>query len=453
MRGFYTAALLLLGTFLLSCSGPEQQQTAIIKGQFSVSDSVDNSGDYSQIGLTIIQKDSANADADTLFHQLSDSTGRLQGTARITGRNRYPAFISRNGQNIGRFGVILADEDTVEITGELPKLQETLEISSREHDALEVFQRVRSGYRRVAQYARMGRIKGDSLGQELNKWSDLYWEVYEKRKGTLAAEMAVSESLRLLQGWNNPAMMEKVRKIQDEDKLIGTAAGYAKRYLADREGLEYTLRYLDTLRSNAGSEEVKMRVQMERIKLLYDSARVEQAKQQLEAFKEEFDKEKRPQEWVDNITYDLNYLSPGDTIPTFSFTLNSQVISRDSLIGTPYILEISTLANSLYQEQYERTVVIHSLYKNYGLQVVTIPLDNSGATVDGFFEERVRPWPVASANAFDRQELLEKFNIRLIPTRFLINRKGEIVRKYVGREYTDVIQDIQSLINEKEPAS
>ncbi|MDZ7680587.1 MAG: thioredoxin-like domain-containing protein [Fodinibius sp.] len=99
-------------------------------------------------------------------------------------------------------------------------------------------------------------------------------------------------------------------------------------------------------------------------------------------------------------------------------------------------------------------MVIHSIYKNYGLQVVTIPLDESQVTVEGFFEERVKPWPVADAQAFDRDKLLEKFNVRLIPTRFLIDREGKIIRKYVGNEYDDVIQGIRTIIKkDKEPAS
>lgn len=169
----------------------------------------------------------------------------------------------------------------------------------------------------------------------------------------------------------------------------------------------------------------------------------------MQDFKKNYDKSSNATSWATSISYDLNYLSPGDTIPSFSFGVNGKTISRDSLIGTPYILEITTLANRLYQDQYDRTVAIHSLYKNFGLQVVTIPLDNSQVTVDAFFEARgVQPWPVASAQAFEREELLDLFNIQVVPTRFLIDRKGRIVRKYVGREYDDVIQGIQSIIKQ-----
>lgn len=449
----FAGALLLLSAFA-GCSAEGDRKTAVVNGSFSVSDSIDATRNFSGIGFTIIKKDSANADADTLLHRLTDSTGSFSGKVRFPEKRQYAAFISRNGRNLVRIGVILADGDTVNISGELPDLQNTLEIQSREHEAMKVYQRINRGFQRIATYAQAGRLRGDSLGNELNKWSRLYWEVYQENKGTLAAELAASESVRLLEGWNNEAMMKKIRSVQNKDELINLAATFGKEYLAKSEGLDYTLGYLDTLQNNARSDNTSMRIKIERIKLLYDSARVEQAKQHLQDFRKQYEKDSDAQTWADAISYDLNYLSQGDTIPSFSFPVNGITISRNSLTGTPYILEITTLANRLYQDQYDRTVAIHSLYKHFGLQVVTIPLDNSQVTIDAFFEERgVKPWPVAPAQAFDRQELLDRFNIRVVPTRFLIDKQGKIVRKYVGREYTDVIQGIQSIIKQEKTAS
>ncbi len=454
MKFSYILGLGLAVLFFIGCSGQDQPQSAIVKGTITVADSVDSSGDYSGIGVTIIKKDSANADADTLFHQLTDSTGTFSGIASFPAKNRYPLFVSRNGRNLGSAAVILANQDTVQIEAELPDFQGTLNIESHEHKALQTFQRVDRGFNRIAQYIGVGRLKGDTLQMELNKWSNLYWQVHEEYEGTIASGLAASEAVKLLQGWNNSEMMRRIRSVQDDDQLVGLAATYGKNYLAENHGLDYAVSYLDTLQRNTEDKSMKMRIQMERIKLLYDSARVAEAKEQLADFKENYQDRKEVKDWTEAISYDLNYLSPGDTIPSFSFELNGRTISRDSLMGTPYVLEITTLSNRLYQQQFDRTVVIHSIYKNFGLQVVTLPLDESQQTINGFFEERMQPWPVAPAKAFDRQELVDRFNIKLVPTRFLIDREGKIVRKYVGREFEDVIKGIQSLTqNEEEPAS
>lgn len=454
MKIQYSGVIVLMLFAFWGCTAEDETPTVFVKASFSVSDSIDATGDYSGIGLTIVQRDSLNADSDTLFHQLTDTTGYLSGAVQFPEKRQYAAIISRNNRNLGRIALILAEDDTLNISAELPDIQGSLEIASREHDAMEDYRRITRGYQRVMAYAQAGRLSADSLGIELNKWSNLYWEIYQKNKGTLASELAAAESVRLLEGWSNEAMMEKIRSLQNEDAFIGLGATYGRNYLAENRGLEYTLQYLDTLKNNAGSEDTGMRVEMEIIKLLYDSARVEEAKTLLQDFQKQYVQSEDAKQWAETISYDLNYLSPGDSIPSFSFQINGQTISRDSLLGTPYILEITTLANRLYQNQYDRTVAIHSLYKNFGLQVVTIPLDDSQVTVDAFFEARsVRPWPVAPARAFEREELLNRFNVRVVPTRFLIDRNGKIVRKYVGREYADVIQGIQTIIKQEETAS
>lgn len=443
-----------IAIFCWGCSSGTDQKRAHISGNLTVADSIDASRDFSNIGLTIISRDSANADADTLFHTFTDTSGRFSGMVKFEEKRQYPMIVSRNKQNLAQLGVILADGDSVRITGQLPGLRQTLNITSREHDAMTKYRRVQKGFQRVLQFARAGKLTGDSLRQELTKWSDLHWDVYQNNKGTIASLMSARESIQILEGLDNPKMMRRIRKVQDNDRLSDLGATLGKEYLANSRGLEPTLAYLDTLSSITASKDQAMRISMERIKLLYDSARVETAKEKLAEFVDQYPSEQLSEQWVESMRYDLNYLSPGDSIPEFSFRENGKTISRDSLLGTPYILEITRLSNRLYQNQFDRTVVIHSIYKNYGMQVVTIPLDESQITVEAFFEERVKPWPVADANAFNRENMLEKFNVQLIPTRFLIDREGNIVRKYVGNEYNDVIKGIQTIIQkDKEPAS
>ena len=441
----------LLITLLSGCSGKSGKKTAFISGNFSVADSIDATGDFSGIGITVVSRDSSNADADTLFYTLTDSSGQFSGKVEFNYKRQYPLIVSRNQKNIAQFGVILADEDSVSITGQLPNLSQTLSISSREHDAMQDYQRLNKNFQRVMTYVRSGQIEGDTLRQELQKWSNIYWDVFEKNQGTIASELSARRSINILQGWNNKEMMNRIRSVQNIDALSDLGATYGKQYLANSRGLEPALAYLDSLKSMTEEDDKVMQISMEQIKLLYDSARIESAKERLTQFKKQYTGNERSRQWVESISYDLNYLSPGDSLPDFSFRENGKTISRDSLKGTPYILEITNLSDRLYQNQFDRTVVIHSIYKNYGLQVITIPLDPSQITVDGFFEERVKPWPVADADDFDRKKITERFNIQFVPTRFLVDRNGKIVRKYVGSEYQAIIQGIQSIIKQEQP--
>lgn len=448
--------LLLLAAVLLvgACSSPESgPSSAHVEGRITVADSIDASGDYSGIEVSIIRKDSAQAPADTLFYQITDSSGYFDGSAQFPSDRFYTLRIDRNQRRLGQNSIILADNDTVQISAELPGLQQTLAIKSNEHEALNQYQRVNNNYQRVMQFIRSGAIQGDSARTELRKWANLHWEVYTGQEGTIASRMAAVDAIEIYSSVNDSTVMQKLRQIQDNDDLAGVAAQYGKNYLAQNRGLNSSLQYLDTLQSITQDSLANMNIQQERIKLLYDSARIDAAKSQLEDFKKQFGTMQSAKSWVETIEYDLTYLSPGDSIPSFSFRNNGRMISRDSLLGTPYILEITMLSNRLYQNQYDRTFVIHNIYKNFGLEVVTIPLDQSQITINAFFDEREKAWPVAPADAFNRQSVIKKFNIRLVPTRFLVDRQGNIVRKYIGQEYQDVIKGIQTIIKTEEPAS
>ncbi len=78
------------------CSTGSEQKQAHISGNFKVLDTIDNSNDFSGVGFTIFKKDSAGADADTLFHTISDSNGTFSGIAKFEKKRQYPVLVSRN---------------------------------------------------------------------------------------------------------------------------------------------------------------------------------------------------------------------------------------------------------------------------------------------------------------------------------------------------------------------
>lgn len=434
---------------LPGCSGDsDSEQQALVQGRITVADTVDNSGDFSGIGLTIIKKDSAGAQADTLFRAVTDREGRFGGQARFPRQGQYPLIISRNNRNLGQTGVILAEDDTVAITAELPGIEQTLTIESEEHRALQALRRVERSFQRVNAFARAGRLKGDSLAAEMEKWPGIFWQVYEERPRTLAGHLAAKRSVELLSQWDRPAMMQKLHQLEDDDRLVYLAATYGKHYTAESENLDAALRYLQTLSDKTQEKEARMRIRMERIDLLFDSARVEAARTELQKFEKEFEDMPMARDWAQSVEYDLDFLAPGDAIPDFSFVTDGGTVSREKLKGRAYVLELTSLTNPIYQQQYDRSVVIHSIYKNYDFEMVTIPLDSSQVTVEAFFEERVRPWPVAPAGAYTPEELIDRFNLKNLPTRFLVDPQGRIVRRYVGAEYGEVIQGIQKILND-----
>ncbi len=76
----------------------------------------------------------------------------------------------------------------------------------------------------------------------------------------------------------------------------------------------------------------------------------------------------------------------------------------------------------------------HSLktkYESEGLKIIAISIDQERKTVDQFLTRRPVRYPVVMATP----EILKAYGeIRAVPTTFIINRKGEIVHKFLGYE-------------------
>jgi cytochrome c biogenesis protein CcmG/thiol:disulfide interchange protein DsbE len=82
-----------------------------------------------------------------------------------------------------------------------------------------------------------------------------------------------------------------------------------------------------------------------------------------------------------------------------------------------------------------------SLYEQYnqkGLQIVGVALDDGGAeVVRPFVEDNDIKYPILIGN----QEVVEDYGgIRGIPTTFVVDRKGHIIKKFVGYQDKEVFE-------------
>lgn len=445
MKQFPVYALFVVVLLMLisACSSEPRVPQTFVKGTITVSDSLDDSGDYSGIGITILNSDTAGTLSDTLFYSLTNKDGHFSGQVQFPERRYYPAIISRNNRDLQQIPVILAENDSLTIKMELPGIRETLELQSTEHEAMKTLNRVDRSFQRVGIYVRGGALSDSALFEEIKRWSDLFWEVYEKHENTLAASMAAEKSADLLNSWNKEEMLKRIDEALPEEYMIGVALNLGKPYIAESRGFEAASNYLDSLAQLTENSRIQEVIERNKIQLYFDSSKVKEAKKLLNAYETAYNESSASKKWARRIRYDLNYLAPGMNVPDFNFvTQSGDTITSSSLENEVYILEFSPLANAEYQNDYDRTLIIHEIYKNYGLKIFTIPLDRSEVTVNAFFEERRKGWPVAKIGTFDVQDIIQKFNVVQIPTRFLIDEDGIIIRKYERAEFEDVIQGL-----------
>lgn len=445
--------LLFLVIVVFSCSEDTDKQgnSTVIKGKITVDPELDSTGDYS--GIEIIASIRASAeDRDTLFYAVTDSTGQFEGTATFPEKDLYPLLISRNDNTFGIANVVLAEDDTVQIEGQLPDIEQTIEIESKENQVLEVFQRVERNFARVAQFINAGAFSADSVRLEINKWSDIYWDVYEKYPQTYAAKLAGETSVSMLSGFNDSLMVERSQKVlQDYNEILPGTRTTLLEYYAETDGLERALTFIEDLKLKIENVEDEIDLEMERIELLYDSSQTVKATQVLDQFKETYSDNEAAMQWAEDISYDLEFLAPGSPFPNIAFRLtNGDSLNTQGLVGSPYLLEITRFDNPLYQQQFSRTVAIHQIYRNFDLEIVTVPLATTDVTLEAFFEERNQLWKVAQPNSFDAEQLIERLNLNRLPTRFLVDSDGNIIRRYVAEEYDDIVRGLQQITTQTE---
>lgn len=455
MHSKSTIGVLLTAIVLLSACGktdePEPFLRSHIEGQITVDAQLDTTRDYSGIELKVVLPDTAGQLTDTLFYALTDSEGNYQGDVRIPRSDIYTMTVSRHGQNHGVVNLVLAEDDTVRFNAELPDFEETSVIESPENDLYRSYDRLNSGFDRVVQFANAGLISADTLDMEVRKWSELYWDFYESNKESFAGKESAASSIRLLEGWENELMMQRLNQVVNEsNNHVPFAARIGTRHYANEYGLDSALVYIDSLKTRTGLDQrVNMELSRSRIKLLYDSARVEAARIDLVEFKEQFSNIREASIWIDRFEYDLTSLSQGSEMPDFELqTLEAETITKESMKGKAYILEFTRLDNFLYQQQFDRNIAIYHIYKNYDIEFITIPFGANEIVMNAFFEERALLWPFAEPGSFDANELIESFNINTIPTRILVDKAGMVVRKYEGTEYNDIIRGLQIVLND-----
>jgi hypothetical protein len=438
---------------IAACTNGSKSPETVVSGTITLADSLGND-DFSGTNLTIITQDSSETKFDTLFHRQTDAAGNFSGKVQFPQKGYYTMVLNRDSVNLGNFGIILADNDTVDVKSQIPNIGESLTLTSREHEAMRTFSRVDRGFQRVGAIAQQGAISDSQLVSEIQKWSDFYWDVREKHPNTLAGDLGAERSVRLLSTWNPDEMLNKIDQALPDEYMVEVALNYGTPYLSTEKGFETASKYMDSLKTLASSQDLKNYIAQTKIQFYFDSSRVRQAKDLLDNYEQNYMKDSSSQKWARRIRYDLNYLAPGVQAPDFSFlTTDGDSVSRESLKGATYILEISPLANRQYQNDYDRTIIIHEIYKNYGLKIFTIPLDESELTVEGFFEERRKVWDIAKIGSFDVQDLIQKFNVVQVPTRLLIDKDGTLIRKYEADEFEDVIQGLNKAFrNQNSPS-
>jgi len=441
-------SLFLVVVILVAACSSKKTYTHHISGKITVADSVDASKDYSGIGYLVIKRDSTQK-ADTVFYAKTDKDGNFSGKTVTSFKGLYPVYITRNQKILASSSIILTESDSVKIRAELPAYNQTEKLFSREYEAKGVFDRLNKNFSRIAQFVNAGKVTPDTLPIILKNWSDIYWSVHKKYPGTIAANESVVESLRLLTGIDDEYLLQRYDSLKTDPDLRVAMARAAGEAVARTQGLEKSLEFLKKRQQEAPTEAQALQIIRNQIELLADSNEYARANAMIKEHQQLFNAIKGAKSWATYFKKETGRLAPGNPMPEFKLSVGKDSLSNESFKGNVFVLEVAGLTSETFQSQFVELNSIVPLYKQKNVTWLTIPLDPQ-ATIDAFVETRNPNWKFANAHNFEQYRLMDSLNIIQIPTRFLVDKNGNIIRKYKPSEINWLLNDILKAVRTEE---
>lgn len=444
----YLPAITLVALVWTGCSDRDSTTGyALVSGTILIESEMDEDlPDYSGTGL-LVMISTEKSPRDTLFKAITDVDGHFNAVAKIPERGSYPLVISRNNRVLHIATVVLSPTDTVNITGTLPNIERTLRVSSFENDAMATYERLQRLYGRVATFAYGGSLQQDTIPVIMNQWSDLFWSMREEYPGSYASELAASDAIGVLEGWNDEKVLERLDELENISAFFQVKLTYGGHLHARNHGLESGLHYLDRMRSAFRSASDRRAIDMRRIELLLDFEENDRALDEARNLASRAGSDEALKEWASDVVYKLEYLAPGRTLPNVSFTVAGDTVSLPQSADASYfMIEVVLLSDRNYQQVYPELVRMRRSTPETLLAMYTIPLDRRQITIDAFFEERERRWTIADAGSHEAGSLLDILRIEQVPTRILARRDGTIIGRYVAHEIESLQNDLQSII-------
>lgn len=120
----------------------------------------------------------------------------------------------------------------------------------------------------------------------------------------------------------------------------------------------------------------------------------------------------------------------GQPAPPFQVTaLSGAQVSTASLQGKVYLVEFFATWCNPCQESIPSLVRLHRKYGSQGFQIIGLSIEEDGQReVRDFIREKKISYPMALAG----EKLQLSYGVRSVPAMFLVNRKGQVIERYLG---------------------
>ena len=285
-----------------------------------------------------------------------------------------------------------------------------------------------------------------NVGTVIEQTSSIFWSMEETYPGTMGSELARSESIVMLEGWNDSLVIVRAREIQSDEAGYMSVVQALRRSVARQYGLQAAIDTLSAVQRTIGDPDHRDAILAEKVLAYMDSSDTENARVAATTLSTKGATENWKQ-WAGRVVYELDHLMPGMVAPNAQFKdLSGRDLDLEFFMEIPTLLEFIDPGVPLdLDEQFRRSNLL-SLSDGTNFQIITVSVNPDRALNELYLENKTTLEAYVVPNEGLDSELATTYNVQSVPKRFLIN-KGKIVSKYSNSSVRGIRQDVLSVVN------
>lgn len=438
-----------LAVALTACqsSGTKPAVESHLSGRITVDATVDSSTDYS--GFRILVAKGRGRTVDTLGHAVTNDDGTFATAVSVDARGVYPLMVWGRGgrERLLTTEYVVADGDSARLDLSFPLTRRLVRIDSPENAALLAYRNTMALHRQnLVRRIRQADYQETYMLQSIRQTSSILWGLQDTYPGTYASQIGAVESLALLEGWNDSLVVSRSSKIPPDNPRFVEAARIARRSAARLGGQAAALQLVEDYIKRATSDTQRAALRAVTVRTRIDSLEQDAALDAAASLRRDFPGTDWA-DWADRAAYEAANLLPGMPAPAFEArTVSGEPIALDALRGHPVLIEFYRPGDDLYKQQIPTRNALYQATRPDSVTFVSISLEPDSILNRAFFEGRPLPGRhVIAAGGFD-DSLTTRYNVAVVPTRFLLDANGRIVDKYVGSALLTLQDDLRQLV-------
>lgn len=436
---------------LAACNDPKEPTKepgihTVLTGQITADASADSVARNDGFAVLVFRPNQRGI--DTLGFAGTDETGAFRMDITAPERGMYQLAIMQGDSVLRQADMVVADGDTATLRVRFPLGGRLLAIRSRENSALAAYLNAKVQYNlATGKLVQAGKANSPEYVRSVAQTASTLWSIKDAYAKTVASDLALAESVVMLEGVNDNLLLERAPTISPDNPSYLEVVRAARRAENRLRGFTASLNLLDQYEARALTDEQRAGIEAERVVAYMQARQQENAAHYARMLSETYP-ETTWATWADRIIYDSEHLMPGMKAPSFILpTWDGGTVSLDSLRGKYVLLEFFSPEQRTFQQELLLRNAFYRAGEEEGLEFVSISVQPNPRINDSFFKTVDFPGVRVVASGGPMSDVVSWYNVRALPKRILIDRQGNIVSNYEGPYLRNIVQEFSALLD------